>query len=367
MELNPHIFRVTAKTQVLLGPARGLPHSTPAASSYFLFVDAALRLRDSRLWLEGLEDQFRTLSDKVFLFDLHAGENTKRLEALVPIYQHLVEHGADRNSILVAVGGGVLGDLTGFVAATYFRGVRWWGVPTTLLSQLDSSVGGKTGVNLTLPSGTGKNLIGAFHQPDWVICDPSILGTLSERDWISGLGELFKMALLFDRQWLEDLASAWRQFGTVQVVSSWISKSLIWKGRVVDQDERDLSGTRAILNFGHTFGHVFEGGSDPGTFRHGEAVILGMRAELRLSLLRGFLNESRWMELDAILAPLPVPKLPQRFCEGAVFDLFKADKKSVSEVPTFVLLRDVGAPVMDTNVSRAEIQEVMAWLCANQK
>lgn len=245
---------------------------------------------------------------------IRAGEERKSLDTVKRIYQALLDLGADRGTPVVALGGGVVTDLTGFAAATFLRGLPWMALPTTLLAQVDASVGGKTGVNLP----DGKNLVGAFHHPRVVLADVGTLATLNEREFRSGLAEVAKMALALDRDLLELLRARTSPPGPgspaaelVPIVAACIAE----KARVVMEDEREAD-LRRVLNFGHTAGHAIEAAAGYEAVRHGEAVAVGMAAALNISTARGLLTEDdrdqalallRALELLTTLADLPKP------------------------------------------------------------
>lgn len=271
--------------------------------------------------------------------ELPDGEAHKTWECLNKIFDHLLQKGLDRKAVLVAFGGGVIGDMGGFAAACYMRGIRFIQVPTTLLAQVDSSVGGKTAINHPL----GKNMIGAFHQPISVQIDPSVLRTLPPREISAGLAEVVKYGLIIDApffDWCEANADALRVLDPDAVVHA-IQRSCELKARVVSQDERE-SGMRAILNLGHTFGHAIEAGLGYGRWLHGEAVGCGMvqAAELSADLL-GFPREDVERVrrvVEAIGCPVQAPDLGfERWVE-----LMGHDKKAEGGTLRFVLMPRIG-------------------------
>ena len=227
---------------------------------------------------------------------VRAGEELKDIQSIYPLFGKLMAARADRDSTLFALGGGTVGDAAGFVASTYLRGIAWVGIPTTLLAQVDSAVGGKTAINHS----SGKNLIGTFHQPELVICDTDFLSTLGAREVISGFGEVVKYAIAFDSRFYAYLQKNIDQFLDLnsEVLSTAIRKSLFWKAKLVSQDEFDVKGVREKLNFGHTFGHALESATEYQVYQHGEAVLWGMRFALALSEVRGHLAQTVGLELD---------------------------------------------------------------------
>lgn len=286
---------------------------------------------------------------------VRAGEPLKDIGAVYPIYGELLRLGADRHAVLVAVGGGTVGDAAGFVAATYMRGLAWVSVPTTLVAQVDSGIGGKTGIN----HAAGKNLIGAIHQPRLVVCDTELLATLPARELVSGFGEVAKIALTFDPAYLDELGARRAEFlaGDRRVLARAIEVAVRWKARAVSRDEHDRTGVREALNFGHTFGHGLEAATRYRTFRHGEAVLWGMRFAIALSEVRGHLTAARGAKLDATLAPVPVPPLPRAI--APVFSHMKHDKKARAGKIRFVLLERAGRVALDRGVTARDLEA--AW------
>jgi 3-dehydroquinate synthase len=283
----------------------------------------------------------------IILFDDR--EKEKRLATVERIARALIQAGTDRRAILVAVGGGVVGDLAGFVAATYLRGVRLVHVPTTLVAQVDSSIGGKTGVNLP----EGKNLVGAFYPPELVITDPDLLGTLPHREYRSGLYEVLKYAVIADLPlfiylWQKTPALLRRDPAALAYV---IPRCIRIKARIVEKDERE-SGLRQILNFGHTFGHALEAFTGYGRYLHGEAVAWGMIAATSFALAGNRLNLRDGfgiIRLIGAVGPLPaVPKIPA----AQLRRLLAGDKKSRGGQVNWVLPRRIGK--VDRDVSLDE-------------
>ncbi len=284
---------------------------------------------------------------------VEAGEGLKTPAAVNALYGELLARKADRDALLVAVGGGTVGDAAGFVAATYLRGIDWVGVPTTLLAQVDSAVGGKTAINHE----AGKNLIGAFHQPALVVCDTALLATLPRRELVSGLGEVLKYGLVYDPPFFERLALDACLALDPPTLAGAIETSLRWKCRAVEQDELDRTGVREALNFGHTLGHALEAATGYAGYRHGEAIVWGMRFALALSVVRGHMAAADRPPLDARLARLDVPPLLD--ARDALFEKTTRDKKSKGGRTRFVLLRRPGEVVLDPEVTRDDL--AAAW------
>lgn len=269
---------------------------------------------------------------------VNSGESSKSIAEASELYDQLVDFQADRRTVVVAVGGGVVGDLAGFVAATYARGLRFVQVPTTLLSMVDSSVGGKTGVNHP----QGKNLIGAFHQPAGVMIDTATLRTLPDREYRSGLAEVIKYGVILDADffdWLQEHVEGLNN-RAADVLRHVVARSCELKAFVVKEDEYETSGLRAILNYGHTYAHAFEALSGYGELLHGEAVAMGMicgsRLALRLGRIAPDVVDRQIRLLQAVELPTEVPAA-LRNQPDAILDCMRLDKKTVAGDLRFVL------------------------------
>jgi 3-dehydroquinate synthase len=281
------------------------------------------------------------LSDfKVNSVILPDGEEYKTLDTLNTIFTALLENRFNRGCTLVALGGGVVGDITGFAAASYQRGVAFVQIPTTLLAQVDSSVGGKTGVNHPL----GKNMIGAFHQPNCVLIDTDTLDTLDDRQLAAGLAEVIKYGLIKDSAfftWLEQNITAIKARDK-QALAYAIERSCTLKAEIVAADERE-SGQRALLNLGHTFGHAIETGTGYGNWLHGEAVAAGMLMAADLSARHGWLSAADVQRIEALLCEAGLPTSPPPGIDAGTFlDLMAVDKKVVDGGLRLVLLKEIG-------------------------
>ena len=268
------------------------------------------------------------------------GEQYKTLQTLNLIYDALLEHRFDRHCTLVALGGGVVGDMTGFAAATYQRGVDFIQIPTTLLAQVDSSVGGKTGVNHPL----GKNMIGAFHQPSCVVIDTATLDTLEDRQLSAGLAEVIKYGLIRDESfvsWLEDHMIRLLERNEPDIVQA-IETSCRSKAEIVAADERE-GGVRALLNLGHTFGHAIETGAGYGTWLHGEAVGTGMLMAADLSWREGWLSEQDVKRVEDLIDKALLPtRAPAHMDFDHFMEIMAVDKKVRAGKINLVLLRAIG-------------------------
>jgi 3-dehydroquinate synthase len=290
----------------------------------------------------------------VFLID--PGEQAKTVDGAAAVWQWLTDAGCRRDDVVVAAGGGVVGDLAGFAAATYLRGVRLWQLPTTLLSQVDSSVGGKVAVNLP----AGKNLVGAFHQPESVVIDQQFLTTLPPEELASGLGEVVKCALLSGPDFLDFLDVNADRIGALEpsVLSSTVERCVRLKVEVVSEDERD-TGRRAVLNLGHTFGHGLEQALGYGEISHGTAVGLGLLAALRVSEVRCGLDASVRPRVRTLLARLGLPVAIQGIDGVAVLSAISHDKKTTAGGLGFVCLRDLGRPDWGIGVTSDTLEDAL--------
>jgi 3-dehydroquinate synthase len=292
----------------------------------------------AKLYLSALQAQ---LGDKqVDTIVLDDGEQYKNLDTLNLILTQLLENKHDRKTTLIALGGGVVGDITGFAAACYQRGVPFIQVPTTLLSQVDSSVGGKTAVNHPL----GKNMIGAFYQPQAVVIDTKSLETLPEREFSAGMAEVIKYGLITDADffdWLEDNTGALKQ-GDQTALTYAIERSCINKAKVVSADETE-QGIRAILNLGHTFGHAIETFQNYSGWLHGEAVAAGMVMASKLSLMMGGITQSEFDRVKNLIETWSLPVAPPEKMTADHFkDLMYRDKKVLDGQLRLVVLRALG-------------------------
>ena len=299
----------------------------------------------------------RTLVTEVILPD---GEQYKTLDTLADIFDQVLAHGHNRTTTFVAVGGGVVGDITGFAAACYQRGVDFIQVPTTLLAQVDSSVGGKTAVNHPL----GKNMIGAFYQPRAVLIDTNTLQTLPRRELCAGLAEVVKYGLICDEpfyRWLQEQIPRLLAREEAALAEA-IERSCSNKARVVAADERE-GGIRAILNLGHTFGHAIETAQGYGQWLHGEAVAAGMVLAAELSASRGWIADSDVLALRELLSDIDLPVAPPADMSGRQFmELMARDKKVQDGRLRLVLLRAIGEAGIVDDATAEELEALFVPL-----
>ncbi|WP_028309932.1 3-dehydroquinate synthase [Derxia gummosa] len=307
------------------------------------------------LHLAKLTSALDAAGKSVTVVTLPDGEEYKTAETLDLIYSALLEARCDRKTTLVALGGGVVGDMTGFAAATYMRGVPFIQVPTTLLAQVDSSVGGKTGINHRL----GKNMIGAFYQPRFVVADLATLDTLPARELSAGLAEVIKHGAIVDAGflgWIEENIDALVARDAAALGHS-VLRSCEIKSEVVAGDEFE-SGRRAILNFGHTFGHAVEAGLGYGVWLHGEAVGVGMVLAARLSQRLGYLDEAAVQRLTSIIGRAGLPTRAPEMPVKRWLNLMAVDKKAEGGEVRYILLRGLGNAVVEA-VDEAIVAEVL--------
>jgi len=307
------------------------------------------------LYLEKVKFLFAAYDvESVILKD---GEEYKTIEAMMPIIDTMMAKNIDRRVTLVALGGGVIGDITGFAAAIYRRGVNFIQIPTTLLAQVDSSVGGKTGVNHPL----GKNMIGAFFQPQCVIADTNTLNTLEDRQLSSGLAEVIKYALIDDidfLQWLEEHINNLLNRDPIEIIYA-IEKSCADKARIVAMDEKE-SGVRALLNLGHTFGHAIETASGYGNCLHGEAIAIGMVMAADLSMRHGWIDQQSVNRIIRLLtkANLPVT-LPAAINAKQMMDCMAGDKKVLDGHLHLVLFKQQANSFISADYDKTKLQQTI--------
>ncbi len=340
-------LRPLADAPALLREAGLAPHQC------LVVTDATV----AALYLDPLRNALEDSGWTVHTHIVPPGEASKSTDRLTALYDWALGLGVDRQTPVLALGGGVVGDLAGFAAATLLRGLPLVQLPTTLIAQADSAIGGKTGINHPV----GKNLIGAIWQPRLVLIDPATLHTLSERDWTSGLAEVVKVALIADAEFADWLAARWDAVLAREpsVVASLVQRSATIKAKIVAEDERETR-RRAILNFGHTFGHAIERVAGYGTFTHGEAIALGMRAALHLS--RTLSPDESFDRAEALVARLPVPPGLAQISTDALTAAMSTDKKRHSGQLRFIVLDHIGQARVTADVTPDAIEA--AWKAA---
>jgi len=292
------------------------------------------------------------------LITVPCGESAKSISQIEKLYRQLLSNNCDRNTLLIALGGGVVGDVTGFVASTYMRGIKYIQFPTTLLAMIDSSIGGKTGVNLL----EGKNLVGAIYQPKKVIIDPNLLDTLPKREKVSGFAEMLKYGLIRDKEFFRKISdgSLPNNLNDESLLEESIARSCKIKANIVATDEYE-SGLRRILNFGHTIGHAFETLTNDGVLRHGEAVAYGMLCSGYISFKKGLISKSEWNEIEGTLRKLSLPKfdIPDH---DEILKTIRHDKKNYEGKLHFVLLDGIGNAITNDSLSDQDIVQSLEVL-----
>ena len=290
---------------------------------------------------------------------LENSENAKLLSSMEFVYSELIKLGCDRSSIFLALGGGVVGDVTGFAAATFMRGVKYYQIPTTLLAMVDSSIGGKTGVNLD----DGKNLVGAIWQPSAVLIDPFFLDSLPNREVVSALGEVIKYGAILDSDFLYEIAEKLDdllQARDYQVMANFIARCAALKAEIVEKDEHEAN-LRRILNFGHTIGHALEKYFGYGVIGHGVAVSYGMLAAGKLSVEFGGLSSDDYGFLAQTIRQLPLPNLP-KFDSHEIINIIASDKKVKNGKINFIILSKIGEAIIVDSISNEKIIEALKEL-----
>ena len=297
---------------------------------------------------------------KPTVITIRAGEKLKTLRQAGAICEQMIAAGLDRQSFVIGLGGGVIGDISGFVAAIYHRGIPHVQIPTTLLAMVDSSIGGKTGVDTR----AGKNLIGAFHHPSLVIDDVDVLKTLPRRQFNQGFAEIIKHAIIADAKMFKTLQS-WKTRSPRRslALQSLIKRNIKIKAAVVARDERDRSGERAILNFGHTVGHAIERAGNYRKFLHGEALSLGIAAACAVSIRRAGLAPGKRDAVIDLLQRFDLPtRLPKNFPREKIFKALKVDKKFEAGKIRFVVTPRIGAAFVTTGVTLEDIRDAVGEL-----
>ncbi len=295
-----------------------------------------------------------------YLFFVPSGENHKNLDTVKHIYSWLADHKAERGHMIIAVGGGVIGDLAGFVAATYLRGMPFSQVPTTLLSMMDASIGGKVAVDME----QGKNLVGSFYQPKFVLSDVETLNTLPARELTSGWAEAIKHGLILDESLLnvfEEKHSAITSLDP-EIATEIIRKSVAIKAGVVSKDEKETLGIRILLNYGHTVGHAIESTTGYSKYLHGEAVSIGMMAAAFLSNSMGMMSDEEVQRQEFVLNQYDLPTTSNAIESEKIIEAIKSDKKTVGGSVNWVLLSKIGKAVTNNEVPETFLLEALSNL-----
>jgi 3-dehydroquinate synthase len=355
---KPNSYHVLVKAGLLRRAGREVRRLLPSPRSR-VFVITSPNVR--RHWGERLESSLRDARIPHEVLEMHDGEPAKRLHTVEQLAEQLVEARADRKSLVVAFGGGVVGDCAGFLAAIFMRGVPVIQIPTTVVAQLDAAIGGKTGVNLR----AGKNLVGAFHQPSAVLVDPELLQTLEEREFRSGLFEALKCGVIRDRALFEFMQRHAKNIlaRELKAVERIIRDSVRVKAGVVSADEKE-SGLRRILNFGHTVGHALEAATGYSQFLHGEAVAWGMIAAATIARDAGVCRAAITEQIrESVLAYGPLP--PITCSADDVLARLQSDKKTVAGTVHFVLPEKIGRVRISSDVSHQVVCAAVEMITKN--
>ena len=341
------------------GLLEGIGQSLAAAGARRAVVIADAAVAGSHA--ASVANSLRTAGFDLDVLTVPSGEPSKSPASAARLWAELARLAVDRATHVVAVGGGVVGDLAGFVAATFARGLPVWQVPTTLVAQVDSAIGGKTGINLE----EGKNLVGAFWQPRGVVADIATLATLAQREFVSGLAEVVKYGMILDAEffaWLEAHAPAVLARRPDELAHA-VERSATLKARVVEQDEREISGLRAALNYGHTFGHAYETAAGYGRLLHGEAVAIGMARAARLAVILGRIPPDVVARQDDLLSRFGLPTSPRAAGPIAVptlLEIMGRDKITLGGRLRFVLPVRFGRVELVGDLDPRVVEQVLA-------
>lgn len=308
-----------------------------------------------KLYADSLTAVLAPCCREVFLFSFPAGEQSKHLGTVQDVYRFLIAHGLDRKDMLIALGGGVVGDLTGYTAATYLRGIDFIQIPTTLLAQVDSSIGGKTGVDFD----QYKNMVGAFHMPRLVYMNLSVLNDLDARQYACGMAEILKHGLIRNASYYEWLIGHFMEINDrdMDAMEEMIGESCLIKKAVVEKDPTE-KGDRALLNFGHTIGHALEKYKNF-TMLHGECVALGAVAAAYISWKRELLSREEYYEIRDMFVPFGLPISVTDLDVEEILRLTRSDKKMEQGKIKFILLRQIGKAVIDHTVTEQEMRQAL--------
>mgnify|MGYP002623446254 CR=1 FL=1 len=309
----------------------------------------------SPLYGKMVEKELKSVGSQVFIYEIAAGEENKNLDTVRELYGFLISKHFDRHDLLVALGGGVVGDITGFAASSYLRGIAFVQIPTTLLAQTDSSIGGKTGVDYK----GYKNMVGAFYMPRLVYMNISVLDSLSERQFASGFAEVMKHGIIKDQEFYFWLIDNMYEIGerNHKILMQMVKKSCEIKRDIVQRDPTEKK-ERALLNFGHTIGHAIEKARNFELY-HGECVALGCIAAAYISMKKGLIETGTCYEIRDMFVPFNLPISVENVDPDEIVKLVKSDKKMDNNTIRFILLHDIGDAFIDTSVTDDEIKEAV--------
>lgn len=315
------------------------------------------------LYLKQIVTELSNFFSQIYSTSFTAGEQNKNLDTVKELYTFMEENNIDRKSVIIALGGGITGDMAGFAAATYLRGLPLVQIPTTLLSQVDSSVGGKVGVDFM----GNKNFVGSFYQPRFVYINTEVLNTLDNMQFSAGLGEVVKHGLIMDSGYYHYIAGNTKKIieKTPKIMEKLISKSCKIKAGVVIKDEKE-TGLREILNFGHTFGHSLESLSNF-EILHGHCVFYGMRAAMYMSYLQGGIDKAALENLDELMREFQVPYIDMDIDSDSIYNQMFKDKKVIFNMLNIVMLKKIGTSYVNRNADKDNVKQsieyMMKWKC----
>lgn len=353
VDLADRAYDVVVETGLLGRAGELLAASSLGSRKIALISDETV----ARFHASRLLDSLAAANFRPTLHTVPAGEASKSMAAAESLCRGMIREGHDRRSLVVALGGGVVGDLAGFVAAIFYRGIPFVQIPTTIVAQVDSSVGGKTGVNVS----EGKNLLGCFHQPSLVLVDPETLRTLPGREFREGFAEAIKHAAIRDAAMLDDLAAL--DPANRDVPADLIARNIAIKARIVEADEHETRDLRALLNFGHTIGHGIEAAVSYGEMLHGEAISLGLRAALFLSERHRRLDPAASRAVLGLLDRFKLPlTLSPDITTDAIMDRLARDKKFASGAIRFVLIDAPGSALVSKDVTPTDLLDAISHL-----
>lgn len=332
-----------------------LPHlikKEMLTGSILLVIDSNVKKHYSDL----INNTISSIAQKVKTITIAASEKNKSFETLQRIHSFLIKNNFGRDSVIVAIGGGIIGDITGFAASTYMRGVKYIQIPTTLLSSVDSSVGGKTGINFN----STKNIIGSFYQPEFVIIDTNFFTTLPDEERLCGLGEIIKYCFLTDKKFFRYVNNNVSNIlnNNPNALNRVIKESIVFKGKVVEADEKE-SGIRKVLNLGHTFAHAFEVQQNH-KLKHGQAVIVGITCALYLSLELGIINKKDFDKYINFLLSFSNLIRLEKVDIKLLSNIMLHDKKNRDNLIKFVLLKDIGEVIIDISASKELVNKSLS-------
>ncbi len=324
-------------------------------SAIVLMTDTAT----GKLYGQQVKEALEATRKRVLIFTVPMAENSKSLEEAERVYRFLMNNNVGRKALLCVLGGGVVGDLGGYIAATYLRGIDYIQLPTTLLAQVDSSIGGKVGVNF----GKKKNIIGSFYQPRAIVSDVTLLQSLPAEEMRNGTAEVIKYGLAMDKELFQRLSDRGKgEFAPSELVGI-VERCSILKTEIVKVDEMERSGQRAILNFGHTVGHAVEASVGSWGQHHGEAVAIGMVAAAKISEQMGMLNSKSVDEIDNILTRFGLPARCRGMTPDKLLGAMTFDKKATDGQVKWVLLEEIGHGVVNCTVGEDIVREVLREMC----